>query len=154
MEHSKMEIKIGEISFHGEGEEKWLTEQLDKILQKADELIALGRKAVPQPIGPAIVETDSAINTAMPLPKALTGVSKDVDRFLAAALWLQKNGKAELVTQDVTKALSEAKQSPIGNSSQALSYNIRKGHCAKKGKKFYVIEEDAKKCLDKIVSKK
>jgi len=154
MEHSKMEIKIGEISFHGEGEEKWLTEQLDKILRKADELINLGRKTAPQHIIHEAPHADPAPHTTVILPKALANISKAVDRFLATALWLQKNGKTELTIKDVTKALSDAKQSPLSNPSQSLIYNIRNGHCAKKGNKFYVVEEDAQKYLDKINIKK
>ncbi len=34
----KLEIKIGKIAFSGEGEEKWLTEQLDKVLTKYSEV--------------------------------------------------------------------------------------------------------------------
>ena len=33
MAHSRIEIKIGSIEFIGEGEQEWVTEQLDKILE-------------------------------------------------------------------------------------------------------------------------
>jgi hypothetical protein len=32
MAEAKIEIKVGAVSFSGEGESKWLAEQLDKIL--------------------------------------------------------------------------------------------------------------------------
>jgi len=38
MSDTKIEIKIGEISFSGEGNQDWLSGQLDKILDKASEL--------------------------------------------------------------------------------------------------------------------
>ena len=38
MSEGKIEITIGDISFVGEGEQNWVAEQLDKILEKAPEL--------------------------------------------------------------------------------------------------------------------
>jgi len=41
MGESKIEIKIGQISFSGEGEQDWVAKQLDKILGQAEKLIHL-----------------------------------------------------------------------------------------------------------------
>lgn len=43
MENSKMEVKIGEIFFSGEGDQAWLTEQFDKLLSKSEKLLGLAK---------------------------------------------------------------------------------------------------------------
>ncbi len=53
MSESKIEIKIGEITFSGEGDKVWLSEQLDKILDNAKELIRLAPAQPPQVMPPA-----------------------------------------------------------------------------------------------------
>lgn len=157
MEQSKIEIKIGEISFHAEGEQKWITEELDKILEKIKDLQNLNRviKEKGENINSeAITESNSTCQEEYILQKFLKNIEKDVDRFLATALWLQKKeGKHELSIKDVTKALSDAKQAPLSNPSQVLTYNIKKGYCAKTGKKFYVVESEAEKHINKFNSR-
>ena len=41
MADSKIEIKVGSISFSGEGSGDWLSKQLDKVLAKIPELVAV-----------------------------------------------------------------------------------------------------------------
>jgi hypothetical protein len=48
MTDGKIGFKIGEIEFTGEGAQEWLSQQLDKILDKAAELSAIA----PQSIAP------------------------------------------------------------------------------------------------------
>ncbi|MEW5951089.1 MAG: hypothetical protein AB1637_04280 [Elusimicrobiota bacterium] len=154
MEQSKIEVKIGEISFHAEGEQKWITEELDKILEKIKDLQNLSRviKEKGENINSeSITENNSAFQEECTLQKFLKNIKKDVDRFLATALWLQKKeGKQELLIKDVTKALSDAKQSPLTNPSQNLGYNIKKGYCAKTKKKFYVVESESIQHITKL----
>jgi len=41
MADSKLEIKVGSITFSGEGTGDWLSKQLDKVLAKLPELVAV-----------------------------------------------------------------------------------------------------------------
>jgi hypothetical protein len=50
MADAKIEIKIGSLTFSGQGEEKWLSDQLDKLLTKAGDLAAI---SVPPSESPA-----------------------------------------------------------------------------------------------------
>ena len=45
MSESKIEIKIGQITFSGQGEQDWVAKQLDKILAQAEKLIQLAPAA-------------------------------------------------------------------------------------------------------------
>jgi hypothetical protein len=41
MTEAKLEIKVGSVSFSGEGQGEWLSKQLDKVLAKLPELAAI-----------------------------------------------------------------------------------------------------------------
>ena len=59
MSDAKIKIQIGQISFSGEGDHEWLTEQLDKLLAKATELIDL---SPPPPIVQAAVAPSGPVH--------------------------------------------------------------------------------------------
>jgi hypothetical protein len=139
----KIEIKVGEIAFTGEGSESWLSSQLDKVLKNLPELL----KVTPL--------QDSASEGGQPHakkgPKTTLAAflqSKDaktnqVRKFLATALWLQDNeSKTRLATSDVSTALNAHNQGRLSNPADCLAKNVSKGHCVKDGKKqFYVGDE-------------
>jgi predicted transcriptional regulator len=62
-----------------------------------------------------------------------------VKKFLATSAFLQINGKNRLTTSDITKALKEANQTKIGNPSEYLNQNVKKGHCEKDGSKDFFV---------------
>ena len=144
MSEAKIEIKVGAVSFSGEGDGKWLSEQLDKVLQKIPELAK---------VAPAPTETNSRDSASGPSPTKLKGTlasflssksakDKKTRKFLATALWLQDaEGKKRLATSDVTKALSQHSQGSVGNAAQCLVQNVRQGFIAKDGRQFYVTDE-------------
>ncbi|MEL4280286.1 MULTISPECIES: hypothetical protein [Shewanella] len=151
MSEAKIEIKIGEITFSGEGESSWLSDQLDKIMDRAEELMALAPVQVPSQSGtpagdshkPADLSGHSDIASQ---PLALWLKSKNADsvqttKFLATAVWVEAKGQSRLQTKDVTSALSNANQRRLNNASEALNQNVKKGFCEKEGKQFYVTEE-------------
>jgi len=49
MANAKVKIKIGSIEFTSEGEQEWVTKQLDKILEKAQNLDANSKKVSLEP---------------------------------------------------------------------------------------------------------
>jgi hypothetical protein len=144
MAEAKIEIKVGAVSFSGEGEGKWVSEQLDKVLARLQELAS---------VAPATSETDQGETLSRPAHSKVKGTlaaflsannAKDNKRrkFLGTALWLQDTEKkARLTTREVKNALSQHSQGSVGNASVCLSQNVRQGFLAKEGKQFYVTDE-------------
>ena len=149
MSEAKIEIKIGEITFSGEGEPSWLSEQLDKILDRAEELVSLAPEApaTATASSPSHVAADlSGHNEIASQPLAVWLKSKNADsvqntKFLATAVWCEAKGQKRLQTKDIGSALSNASQRKLNNTSECLNQNIKKGFCEKDGKQFYVTEE-------------
>jgi len=154
MANARIEIKIGSIEFISEGEQDWVTEQLDKILEKAENLESKIKEttivATPKEIiEPTIAEhpTDlfSAPKPKRAIPENLStflrkkdAVDKQRRKFLGAAVWMQLNGQQMIKTKEVTDALRAARQVKITNPSHQLNQNIAQGFCQKEGRGFYV----------------
>jgi hypothetical protein len=146
MTASKIEIKIGEITFASEGEQDWVAKQLDKVLGQAVKLIQLA----PAPVaneGAAKVhkqmESDAG-TPKKPLPAFLqekNATRNQVRKFLATAAWLESKGQNRVATADVTKALKDANQTRLANPADCLNKNVAKGFCEKEGKQFFVTDE-------------
>jgi len=154
MANSRVEIKIGSIEFIGEGEQEWVTEQLDKILEKAENLESKIKKLThtassKETIAPVIDQHPTDLfSTPKPkrvIPENLStflrkkdAVDKQRRKFLGAAVWLQLNGQQMIKTKEVTDALRAARQVKITNPSHQLNQNIAQGFCQKEGRGFYV----------------
>jgi hypothetical protein len=150
MADAKIEIKVGAVSFSGEGDGKWLSEQLDKILEKIQELANVVPPASDSDGGNGTgagmgkpTTTKKLTGTLASFLKEKKATGNKTRKFLATAVWLHDHDKKDrLTTKDVTKALSDAKQSSVGNASQCLASNISQGCCQKDGKKqFFVTPE-------------
>jgi hypothetical protein len=151
MADAKIDIKVGAVSFSAEGTEKWLSGELDKVLEKVPELANI----VPSQNGSnGLIKTGNATGGGTPGSRKLAGTlagflkerratTNQVRKFLATATWLQDHdGKERLTTKEITNALSDAKQTGLTNPSQCLVHNVRQGFCQKDGKKqFYVTPE-------------
>jgi hypothetical protein len=144
MGESKIEIKIGQIMFSGQGEQEWVAKQLDKILAQAEKLVELAPASgenggdARKPMG-----KDAAIANKT-LPAFLhekNATTKQVKKFLATAVWLEAKGQNRLTTGDVTKALNDANQKRLSNPADCLNQNVSKGHCEKDGKQFFVTDD-------------
>lgn len=148
MATAKIELTLGSIAFSGEGEETWVSAQLDKILERAPALV----KIVPQ--------MEATSQAAAVLPKQVSALADDaissqtlssflrardaksgLRRFLATAVWLHARGSPRLSTGDVTKALRDSNQSRLTNASDCLSKNVSKGYIERDGKRFFVTDE-------------
>jgi hypothetical protein len=149
MHEARIEFTIGAISFTGEGDKAWVASQLDKILDKAPELVKLTpekQMAGTPPLDlqqPAQMQEDDTI-AQMTLPSFLQekGATRNqVKKFLATAVWLMAKNKTRLTTRDVTRALKESNQSRLGNASDCLNKNVAKGYCEKDGREFFVTQE-------------
>jgi hypothetical protein len=147
MDNTKIEIRIGEIQFIGEGNSSWLEKQLDKILDKAESLSKIAvtlNNQVDSEYEQSIESRDKVTNSqslAIFL-KSKNATTNQVLKFLATSVWLQSTeGKKRLKTSDVTAALSRANQKKLNNASDCLGKNVAKGHCEKEGNEYYVTEE-------------
>jgi phage-related protein len=146
MADAKIEIKVGAVSFSGEGDGKWLSEQLDKVIEK-----------LPQLANVAPVEPESSgrtggdahahqgkknVGTLASFLTAKNAKTNKTRKFLATAVWLHDvTGANRLATGDVKKALGQHNQGAVGNASQCLVQNNKQGFTAKDGKQFYVTPE-------------
>ena len=139
MSDAKIDIKVGEISFHGEGSQEWLEKQLDKIINKSEALLEISH------VNPPLKDqTDSSIksnseNLAQFIKN--NNVTRTIDIFLAAAIWVTSKGQDKLTPKDVTAALRTANQKKLSNASVFLKQNIQKGFCEMDGKSFFVTEQ-------------
>lgn len=144
---AKLEIKVGAVSFTGEGAENWLASQLDKVLAKLPELLdvpiangddpADDTKDVKKPHAQAKKRTALA---AFLKEKKATG--NQARKFLATALWLHDvKSQNRIATADVTNALNEHNQGKLTNPAQCLINNAKRGTVVRDGKQFYVTEE-------------
>lgn len=145
MSNSKIEFRIGEIEFSGEGNEKWLSEQLDKVIANVPELLKVKPVAKPKP---ATNSSTTKQNTQQPISTTLAGYLKEKSattnqskKFLATAVYLHKSGKNRLSTSDITNALKDARQAKLTNASQCLNSQVTKGFAEKDGSQFYVTPE-------------
>lgn len=150
MTDSKLEIKVGSITFSGEGDSDWLSKQLDKVLAKIPEQ--------PPTAPPDATKNDadnggSELHSATATARTPTGTlaaylrstnstSNQVRKFLATATWLHDaEGKNRVATKDVSNALSSHSQGKLTNPAECLNKNAGKGHCVKEGGAFYVSPE-------------
>lgn len=140
----KIDVKVGGIHFAGEGDEKWIAAQLDKILDKAislgtcDDAGAPGKYASEEENGSS---KGKATGTLAAFLKSTNSTVNQNRKFLATAQWLHAKGNTQLTTSVVVKAIKESHQSRLGNASENLNQNAKKGHCEKDGKTFYVTDE-------------
>ena len=146
MPDAKIEIKVGAVSFSGEGDGKWLSEQLDKIIEKLPELASV---APSEPegggggtSGSQVGGKSAKVGTLASLLTAKNAKTNKTRKFLATAVWLHDStGANRLNTGDIKKALSQHNQGDVGNASQCLLLNTKQGFTAKDGKQFYVTSE-------------
>ena len=151
MSEAKIDIKIGQIQFSGEGEQEWVAKQLDKIIAQAEKLIQLAAPENPQDDGD---EHDRRMGKDSTIAKKTLPVflgekeatKNQVKKFLATAVWLEAKGQHRLQTRDVVAALKASNQTRLANPSDALNKNVTKGFCEKEGTKFFVTD-DGKKSL-------
>jgi hypothetical protein len=140
--NSKIEIKLNDFAFSCEGEEKWVTEQLDKILGRLKELQELSKKGGKNKDGSAI-EGENEIGK-LPLATYLrskNATTNQIRKFLAVAAWLHSKGSKRISTSDITKNLRENNQQRLTNATECLNNNVRKGFCEKEGGQFFVTED-------------
>lgn len=138
---SRIEIKIGNLSFAAEGDQDWLSEQLSKVMTAASSAITQSEATVAASAQTEPSLSASTIGSLASYLKAKGGESKQVQRFLAAAGWLSRRGTTNLTTAAVSAALAENHQKRLGNPADCLNQNVSKGYCEKQKDGFFITPE-------------
>ena len=141
---AKIRFRLGQIQFFGEGDEKWVGVQLDKILEKATALQRNGDandEDTSKRNGQEQAKPPANSTTLASFLQQKNATSNQVKRFLATAEWLTSRGSAKVSTSDVTKALKANHQGRLSNPAHCLNKNVAKGYCEKDGKQFFVTPE-------------
>lgn len=156
MTTAKIQFTVGTITFSGEGEETWISDQLDKILQKAPDLIKIAPQAQPihhptaTPSGDLPASSDDAISSqTLPNFLRVKDTTTQPKKFLVTAIWLHVKGTPRLSTTDVNKALREYSQSRLTNASDCLNRNVSQGYIEKEGRQFFVTDEGRQSLEDR-----
>lgn len=140
---SKIDIQVGSISFSAEGEQTWLSEQLEKVLAAAN---AAGAVRTEAPVSSNSAEpTGEVFRSSLAAHlKLMNAEGKQVLRFLATADWLRRRGTVEISSGAVAKALTDNHQRRLANPADCLNQNVSKGFCEKTGKTFFLTPEGLK----------
>ena len=146
MGQAKIDIKIGQIRFSGEGDQDWVGKQLEKIMAQAEKLVQL---APPDDVDededgehkPMKPNPGIAKKTLQAFLADKVATKNQVRKFLATAVWLEAKGQQRLTTADVAGALRSTNQTRVANPSLALNRNVGKGYCERDGKQFFVTED-------------
>src|SRR5437016_5093572 len=98
MSQVKIQIKVGDVEFCGEGEQGWVSTQLERILKAAPALAAVKAKDRPES-GSTHNDTQIAAAGSQSLASLLrdkNAAVNQVRKFLATATWLHAKGKKRL----------------------------------------------------------
>jgi hypothetical protein len=148
MSSTKIDVKLGPVSFSGEGDQEWLAEQLEKVLSAAPKVLGVSptEKPAPNELSSNAQAQDGGFSTSLSAYiREKGGESNQVDRFLITADWLRRRGNTKLVTSAVTKALTDNHQKRLSNPADTLNQNVSKGFCEKTKEGFYITPEGLKK---------
>ncbi len=141
---AQLGIEIGAMKFNAGGSQAWVDAKYEGFL-------ALVKEMDTHPARPAKVRVnedgepgDTTVSEVGPLAIFLKTKSVGANqnkRFLAAAVWLKRQGQSNIKTAAVVKALADAQQQRLGNPADILNQNVKKGFCVKIGDGFYVTPE-------------
>ena len=143
---TKIQIKVGIVEFSGEGNQDWLSNQLDKILEKIPELLKIELKDLSDESGTGKhtlenKKTKSKLSHLATFLKDKNATTNQNKKFLAVSAFLQLNGASRLNTGNIIQALKDSNQSMLSNASLNLTQNVTRGFCQKDRKDFYVTSE-------------
>jgi hypothetical protein len=144
----KVEFKIGSVCFSAEGDQEWVAQQLNTVIEAASKAPGALDGAAGEPAAPVrqdhIGKTNAPETNSISLASYLKTKGADSNqtkRFLATAAWLRGRGQQEITSSDVSKALKDNHQNRLGNAADCLNKNVSKGFCEKSGKSFFITPE-------------
>lgn len=142
----KLDVRLGQLEFAGEGQQAFLAAQLDKLVS-AHKGGGLGAGGVGTHAAAAVGESAAAAKFTASLASHIRAMNADGNqnrRFLATADWLRNRGMDPVTTAAVSKALTDNHQSRLANPAECLNRNVAKGFCEKVSNGFYITPEGLK----------
>ena len=137
----KVKLAIGNLRFSGEGDQRWLDQQISKMIDLATQAqIDTSVDGVSSNSEPGQNVPVSAESLASYL-RSKGGDTVQVQRFLATAGWLSRRGEKTLTTRAVAKALQDNQQKRLSNPSDCLNQNVGRGFCEKTEDGFFITHE-------------
>lgn len=131
------------INFAGEGDQTWLSQQLDKVIATAQKLPPSSRSKSPKPSSGGESKVEDFTTSLASYLKEKNAGSNQVLRFLVTADWIRmRHHTTNLNTSAITKALKDHQQSRLGNPADSLNKNVSKGHCEKAADGSFFITPD------------
>lgn len=141
MAEAHIQIEIGKVKFTAEGSPDWVDKKYEEFLRQMSELQRLlPATAQEQSVDENMQDDQFGVPLAIFLKKKNVGANQN-NRFLAAAVWLTNKGRKTIKTAEIVKALADAQQQRLGNPSDILNQNVKKGFCVRNGDGFYVTPE-------------
>jgi hypothetical protein len=158
MADSKIELTYDNLHFLCEGEQEWVENQLNGILNRIpglsktnsiakieDVVVTSEPETVKKPRGRKPKAADSSIQetSSDPLMDFLRGKKADrnqVRKFLAVAVYLHAHGMEKFSTPLISKTLKNAGIEKLINASDCLNKNEKKGFCIKEDKEFILTD--------------
>ena len=134
----KIELTIGDLHFAGEGDQDWLDQQIDKLID------TVSRRQINDPVDEDSSSSESKSQEAVTTGSLVSYLrakgdeTVQVQRFLSTAAWLYHRGRKDLTTSSVTKALRDNQQKRLGNPSDCLNKNVTRGFCEKTTGGFFI----------------
>lgn len=158
MADSKIELSYDNLHFLCEGEQVWVENQLNGILNRIPGLsnpntvaktegvvITSGPEPVKKARGrrPKAAESSIQETSSDPLMDFLREKRADrnqVRKFLAVAVYLHAHGMEKFSTPLISKTLKNAGIEKLINASDCLNKNEKKGFCIKEDKEFILTD--------------
>lgn len=137
----KVELKIGNLSFSGEGNQEWLDKQVSKLLDAATVQSDDTTKKDGSGKAANSDRSSSEVGSLASYLKVKGAGDKQVLRFLATGAWLFRRGEKSLSTTLIAKALADNHQKRLANPSDCLNKNVAKGFCEKTAEGFFLTPE-------------
>jgi hypothetical protein len=127
---TKIRLKVGDVEVDFEGSESFLDKKLPQFISQLSKFSSHTESPSRARGGETKGGGEESASLATFLQKH-GGAKSQEQRFLVTAQWLHLRGSQTLKTGDVTKALRDNHQSRLGNPSDCLNKNVRKGLCEK-----------------------
>ncbi len=137
----KIELNIGSISFSGEGEQSWLTEQVAMLIEAAKSDQIIDSPTTGSPDNDREQRSTANISSLNSYLKSKGADNVQVQRFLATAGWLHHRGEEPLTSSLVSRALRDNQQKRLGNPADCLNQNVGRGFCEKTPDGFFITPE-------------
>lgn len=165
---TKFKVKMGAAEIEFEGNSEFLKNEIMPTVSKIIEMVASRADFQSENLPPNIErikllsstqqfngESGSILpdtqepsqgsgNSIVTLPtylKAKNAGGNQIQRLLAVAAWLNKKGIQNITTSVVVETLLKHQQVKLGNASDCLNQNVKKGHCEKTKSGFFVTPE-------------